>query len=171
MDIIDLVLATDMGAHFDIVSSFGGFLAGKGMQAKMSRRDDGLLSSNGREPREAAIDFSNEPGNARILILKVAMKLSDLGHCFLPWEEHMSWSERLKAEFFSQGDAEREQSLAVSPLMDRYEPGVSDHRNSAGFFQMFVMPMAELWVDAFPACMPMLKQGRANLERHQSFYT
>ena len=169
-EIVDLVLATDMAAHFDIVSSFGNRVAAKGMQSTLSRcNNSSEIQTTPKDVRVAAggINILCETPETRMLILKIAIKLSDLGHCFLPWEEHVTWCERLEAEFFTQGDFERGQDLKVSPLMDRRQPGVCDHRNSVGFFQMFVIPMLDLWVDVFPACMPISKQGRANLEMHQ----
>ena len=159
MEIIELVLATDMSAHFGIISKFGGFVASsKGIQNTISQHD---------ETGKSFVKFVNESSDTRMLILKVAMKLSDLGHCFLPWEEHMAWCKRLEAEFFTQGDAEMKESLEVSPLMDRRALGVCDHGNSVGFFQMFVIPMLKLWVELFPRCKPILKQFRDNLEQHR----
>ena len=162
-DIIEMVLATDMSAHFDIVSSFGNVVAAKGVEGTICQSSDKAEDTSICD----SFDFLREPHATRILILKVAIKLSDLGHCLLPWEEHMSWCERLEAEFFTQGDAERNESLDVSPLMDRNDSGVCDHHNSVGFFQMFVIPMLELWTDLFPTCTPILKQASANLEEHQ----
>ena len=159
--IIEMVLATDMGSHFDIISSFASMMAAKGVKGTIdeANKDKSIFGS---------FDFLSESCATRILILKVAIKLADLGHCLLPWEEHLSWCERLEAEFFTQGDAERSESLHISPLMDRDHPGVCDHRNSVGFFQMFVIPMLELWTGLFPSCTPILKQATANLEAHKS---
>ena len=47
------------------------------------------------------------------------MKSTDLGHWALPNHLHVEWVNRLQAEFFAQGDREREAKLTVSPLMDR----------------------------------------------------
>ena len=168
-EIIELVLATDMAAHFNIMSSFGSLVAAKGMQSAISRCN-GEAQKTLKDAGMGGIDILSEPPETRMLILKVAIKVSDLGHCCLSWEEHIAWCERLEAEFFTQGDFERVEALNVSPLMNRHQPGVCDHRNSVGFFQMFVIPMLDLWVDVFPACMPILKQGRANLDMHQSCF-
>jgi len=168
LQVIDLVLATDMSNHFSLVSSFGAMVATKRAETTLSSlKEISLLATTMQlSPAAKPTHFFAEKFETRMLILKIAMKISDLGHCFLAWEEHMSWCERLEAEFFSQGDAECDASLAVSPLMDRRRPGVSNHGNSVGFFQTFAIPMLELWVEIFPHCLPILKLARSNLDEH-----
>ena len=168
LQVIDLVLATDMSNHFDLVSNFGAIVAAKRVEATLSSLGEVVdffavtESSLVMKPKH----FFAEKYETRMLLLKIAIKISDVGHCFLEWEDHISWCERLEAEFFLQGDAECGASLVVSPLMDRRRPGVSNHGNSVGFFQTFVIPMLELWVEMFPHCSPVLKQARANLDEH-----
>jgi calcium/calmodulin-dependent 3',5'-cyclic nucleotide phosphodiesterase len=169
LHVIDLVLATDMSNLFSLVSSFGAMVAAKRAETTLSSlKEISPLDTTTVQLSPAArpTQFFAEKFETRMLILKIAMKISDLGHCFLAWEEHMSWCDRLEAEFFSQGDAECDASLAVSPLMDRRRPGVSNHGNSVGFFQTFPIPMLELWIEIFPHCSPILKLARSNLDEH-----
>ena len=44
--------------------------------------------------------FFAEKYETRMLILKIAITISDVKHCFLEWEDNMSWCEQLEAEFF-----------------------------------------------------------------------
>ena len=169
MEFIELVLATDMSSHFDLMSSFGTLVAAKDAESTLSCIDGennlvGVGSPKGLENRS----FLDEKYETRMLVLKIAIKLSDLGHCYLPWGEHMGWCNRLEAEFFFQGDVEKQASLDVSPLMDRQRPGVSNHRNSVGFFNFFTIPMLEQWVRLYPSCEPLIEEARANLARHRS---
>jgi hypothetical protein len=170
-DIVDLVLSTDMSRHFDLVSSFRTMVTSKQAAKSVLSKSkiDPLLPLHLR-PRQQRTSlykhFFDETPEARMLILKIALKLSDLGHCYLGWEEHTTWCKRLELEFFLQGDVEKEACLDVSPLMDRRKPGVSNHKNSVGFFRAFVLPMLEPWVDLFPSCTPLLEQANANLNQH-----
>jgi hypothetical protein len=59
----------------------------------------------------------------RMLTLKMAMKVADIGHCFTRLDQHQAWVGRLAEEFFKQGDSEREKGRKPSPLMDRDLPG------------------------------------------------
>jgi hypothetical protein len=168
LEVIDLVLATDMSNHFDLVSSLGGVVAAKRAEATLSSFREFDLTKLDSSPSGYCKPFVAEKYETKMLLLKIAIKLSDLGHCLLRWEEHMSWCDRLEAEFFSQGDAEIKASLTITPLMDRRRPGVSNHGNSVGFFQTFVIPMLEPWVELYPNCKPILTQARANLEEHRN---
>ena len=168
MEIIELVLATDMSNHFDLMSSFGNIVAAKSAESKLSSLGELNLTELDSSTVLAKKSFLDEEYETRMLLLKIAMKLSDLAHCSLPWGQHMNWCNRLETEFFLQGDFERREALDVSPLMDRQRPGVSNHRNSVGFFKMFVIPMLEQWVRLYPSCKLVIMQARQNLARHRS---
>lgn len=58
-------------------------------------------------------------------VLQVVLKCADLGHLTCPWAVHRRWVHRLQAEFFLQGDKEREAGLPVSPLMDCNKMGIT----------------------------------------------
>ena len=169
MEIIELVLATDMSNHFDLMSSFGNIVAANSAESKLSSLGElNRLTELDSSTVLAKKSFLDEEYETRMLLLKIAMKLSDLAHCSLPWDQHMDWCHRLETEFFLQGDFERREALDVSPLMDRQRPGVSNHRNSVGFFKMFVIPMLEQWVRLYPSCKLVIMQARQNLARHRS---
>ena len=50
---------------------------------------------------------------------QVALKVADLGHTAATERVHLDWTKRLEAEFYTQGDRERDLGLKISPLMDR----------------------------------------------------
>ena len=158
-DIVDIVLASDMVNHFDVLSSFKSTVSS-------TKGSKGNGSPGTEATAKLFCDIHLEQRETRMAVLKLAIKIADLGHCYLPWAEHVQWVERLEEEFFTQGDIEWMETSMISPMMDRSEPGVGDHGNSVGFYKLFVMPMLETWTKVFPLCSPFLEQARSNMEHH-----
>lgn len=91
---IELILATDMRVHFELVNSF-------------------KLLRNCQE-------FSPWTEEAsRLLTLKLVVKAADLCHGACEWSVHQQLSMAVNEEFFAQGDAEERLGLPKSPLCDR----------------------------------------------------
>mmetsp|Transcript_91363 Transcript_91363/g.258048 ORF Transcript_91363/g.258048 Transcript_91363/m.258048 type:complete len:892 (-) Transcript_91363:132-2807(-) len=114
--VIDLILATDMTSHFDFLGRF--------------------------RIRASSADFAPE-ANAkdRQLVTQCYVKAADLGHAALPWEMHERWALRLLAEFYEQGDEERNLGLSVSPMCER-SGNVNEFRESQkGFLQFVILPL------------------------------
>jgi len=143
--IINFVLATDMSSHFDLVGNAKNTLVG------LIKPDKG-------------IDFFELEPKQQDSILKLALKVADIGHCATPLPQHIRWVERLQKEFFAQGDMERMNAITISPLMDRTKSGPCKGRNQVGFFEVIVIPLYKLWVLMFPTCKPLLHQVSKNLE-------
>lgn len=97
--IIDMVLATDLGVHFEFIGHFKNAL-----------------------PR-LMTERNTDAG--KLMILKMALKCSDIAHSAKTLELHTRWSWRIIEEFFRQGDQERALGLTVSPFMDRHMPNVA----------------------------------------------
>ena len=76
--VVKLVLATDLAAHFGFVE-------------KLKLRGEGGAASN--------VD--------NIVAMKIAIKISDIGHCAKELQLHLKWSEAITEEFYRQGDLER----------------------------------------------------------------
>merc|ERR1719262_1742578 len=93
------------------------------------------------------------------------MKCADLGHLALTWDQHLTWVERLEAEFFAQGDREKALGLPVSFLMDRDKPGASD--TQIGFFNFVVLPLFRTLAHGAPGTRPMLEAVEENYVRWQ----
>eukprot|EP00741_Cyanophora_paradoxa_P000944 tig00000448_g912.t1 len=158
--VIDMVLATDMGQHFvpefEILGTFkrrtaaGAFGQPVGPDAPVS------------EPPLARED-------ARLL-LQVALKACDIGHASKPLPLHIAWSHRVNAEFFSQGDKERELGIPVSPFMDR--TGDTRERlpkSQIGFVDFVVSPLVTSVAALVPALGDSLVRNlRTNYEHWQA---
>jgi len=110
--------------------------------------------------REAFVTSSAVEG---LLLLKLAMKCSDLGHTTLQWGLHSQWVRRIEQEFFLQGDKEREAGLPISFLMDRFKPGAT--ATQVGFFDAVVLPLFRLLAQAAPGAARALAAVEANYRR------
>ncbi len=115
--VVELVLATDLGMHFDIISQFKSAVQG-GQIVKTSDK-------------------------SRLLINKMALKCGDLGHSAKQLTLHKRWTDRITEEFFQQGDDERKKGLTISPFMDRHKPNVP--QSQVGFLDFLVIPMFTVW--------------------------
>ncbi|EKX74377.1 3'5'-cyclic nucleotide phosphodiesterase family protein [Theileria equi strain WA] len=91
--LIELILATDMEDHFEIVSKFS-------------------LRKNSPE-------FSKDDEEDLDLISKVLIKAADLSSGIVSWDESFEWSQRILYEFYDQGDEEIRLGLPVGALCDR----------------------------------------------------
>lgn len=69
------------------------------------------------------------------------LQCADIGHCTLPYRQHLYWVTCLQDEFFQQGDMEKELKMSVSPLMDRSLPGPLNRENQIGFLDVIVLPL------------------------------
>lgn len=102
--LINVVLATDMANHFDILSKFKSTFMGSAVDAT----DEERMQPNME------------------LILQMVIKCADLGHCTMMRKTHLFWSKCLEEEFFLQGDQEKATGTKpseLSPLTDRDQLG------------------------------------------------
>lgn len=136
--VIDLVLATDLQQHFDLVGSLRTRMASKSIN--VNNNDDLMLH------------------------LKLAIKVSDLGHCAKHVGIHQNWTGRIMEEFFMQGDREKAAGLPISAFMDR-ETTVKA-KSQRGFFDFLVQPLFSVWVDAVPDHMHILELLKENRGRY-----
>ena len=113
--IIDMILETDMAKHFDALGKF---------------RTKALFEN---------YDLSNFEDKS--LLLKMALKCADIGHCCKSWDLHYQWSLKIQEEFFLQGDLEREKSLPISMACDRETTEINS--SQAGFLKVICEPLFE----------------------------
>lgn len=140
--IIEAILATDPTHHFPFVEKLSARL-GKGPIRKYSEvlQNDEWKSANKSD---------------RTLLLQGFVHLWDVGNGFRPWDTYKEMVASLEEEFFAQGDAEREEGLPITALMDR-----SKDRLVAGqdfFLGKLVLPLYDLYAN-------FMKQDLADLFR------
>jgi len=85
------------------------------------------------------------PEELMIFKLQFAMKCADLSHCARKFSSHYVFVEKLKAEFYRQGDKERELKLPVSAGMDRAEDICQIAWSQEYFLSNFILPMYNAW--------------------------
>jgi len=92
--IIELVLATDLSQHNQLLSSFS---------EKILKNEN--------------IDVNDE--STKDLILKIIIKFADVSNPSKAWSIYTYWFERIMTEFYRQGDHEKEHGIKISDNMDR----------------------------------------------------
>eukprot|EP00899_Mesostigma_viride_P006925 jgi/Mesvir1/16233/Mv08486-RA.2 len=93
---IEMVLATDLKRHFALLDKF------KTRLLTLSEKP-----------------WDSESESDRLLLLRMAIKVSDLGHTCKALPLHQQWTALIVEEFYTQGDAERAAQVDISPFMDR----------------------------------------------------
>ena len=113
-DVIDMILATDMGKHFELLGQF---------KVKYLSTD--------------LHDMSN--GEVRLDLFKLMIKAADVGHAAKSTELHESWCNLVIQEFYEQGDMEKLLGLPLSMYCDRENTDVS--KSQLGFIRNIVLPL------------------------------
>eukprot|EP00960_Hanusia_phi_P014847 439569-Hanusia_phi.AAC.3 len=117
----DLVLHTDLSLHNKIIDRLE--------KAKAHTKNMDLSDPEDRK-----------------FTLQTLLHAADLSNPCKPWNIHVQWTHAILAEFFSQGDLERQMGLEVIPMLDR---NVSCGRTAQkNFFIGFVRPLFHLCADA-----------------------
>ena len=109
--LVDLVLATDLASHFDILAVW--------------------------KRKESVLDLSKDED--KLLVMQMILKSGDLGHPSRVRQLHLTWSELITEEFFQQGDRERKNGMNVSAMMDRHTCNIVT--SQIGFISFLVLPI------------------------------
>ncbi|QDZ18091.1 3'5'-cyclic nucleotide phosphodiesterase [Chloropicon primus] len=145
--VIELVLATDMGNHFDLISRFN------------STYDDSE-EFEGEPQSRFALDLEDQADKE--LILKIAMKVCDIAHSTKNEELHVKWSSSMQKEFFEQGDKERHLGLPIGPLMDRDQTKEQLAHSQSGFLEFVCQPLYDAWCKFAPEYEFVIQNLEAN---------
>ena len=132
---IACVLATDMSRHFADIGKF--------------------------KSRTAAEDF--EPaGKDKELVMTELFHLADISNPTKPWSLCRRWTDLLFAEFFSQGDQERDLGNTISYLMDRTIVNVA--KSQLGFLDVIIAPA----YSAASSILPLLEKNIFNIDSNKA---
>ncbi|XP_027564020.1 cAMP-specific 3',5'-cyclic phosphodiesterase 4D-like isoform X1 [Neopelma chrysocephalum] len=102
--VIDMVLATDMSKHMNLLADL------KTMVETKKVTSLGVLLLD---------NYSD-----RIQVLQNMVHCADLSNPTKPLELYRQWTNRIMVEFFHQGDREREKGMEISPMCDKHTASV-----------------------------------------------
>ncbi|XP_006765829.1 PREDICTED: cAMP-specific 3',5'-cyclic phosphodiesterase 4A isoform X1 [Myotis davidii] len=123
--VIDMVLATDMSKHMTLLADL------KTMVETKKVTSSGVLLLD---------NYSD-----RIQVLRNMVHCADLSNPTKPLDLYRQWTDRIMAEFFQQGDRERERGMEISPMCDKHTASVE--KSQVGFIDYIVHPLWETWAD------------------------
>lgn len=116
--IVEIVLATDMACHSDLVKEFTALATVWGA------------------------DLAKWEGECRLTALKFVLHACDLSNPARPQSISVQWADRILNEFWAQGDRERTLGLPVSPLCDKTTCNVPKCQKA--FLEHIVTPVYEI---------------------------
>ncbi|MBN3316562.1 PDE4D phosphodiesterase, partial [Atractosteus spatula] len=138
--VIDIVLATDMSKHMNLLADL------KTMVETKKVTSSGVLLLD---------NYSD-----RIQVLQNMVHCADLSNPTKPLQLYRQWTDRIMEEFFSQGDRE-------SPMCDKHNASVE--KSQVGFIDYIVHPLWETWADlVHPDAQDILDTLEDNREWYQS---
>ncbi|KAJ7988171.1 hypothetical protein DPEC_G00320840 [Dallia pectoralis] len=145
--VIDIVLATDMSKHMNLLADL------KTMVETKKVTSSGVL----------LLDNYND----RIQVLQNMVHCADLSNPTKPLQLYRQWTDRIMDEFFSQGDRERERGMEISAMCDKHNASVQ--KSQVGFIDYIVHPLWETWADlVHPDAQDILDTLEDNREWYQS---
>ncbi|EDM10324.1 rCG44727, isoform CRA_h [Rattus norvegicus] len=144
---IDIVLATDMSKHMNLLADL------KTMVETKKVTSSGVLLLD---------NYSD-----RIQVLQNMVHCADLSNPTKPLQLYRQWTDRIMEEFFRQGDRERERGMEISPMCDKHNASVE--KSQVGFIDYIVHPLWETWADlVHPDAQDILDTLEDNREWYQS---
>ncbi|NXY23648.1 PDE4D phosphodiesterase, partial [Atrichornis clamosus] len=169
--VIDMVLATDMSKHMNLLADL------KTMVETKKVTSLGVLLLD---------NYSD-----RIQVLQNMVHCADLSNPTKPLELYRQWTDRIMVEFFHQGDREREKGMEISPMCDKHtasveksqvgwqpedgagdtglDGGLSSASPQVGFIDFIAHPLWETWADlVHPDAQELLDTLEDNREWYQS---
>ncbi|CAL1532200.1 unnamed protein product [Lymnaea stagnalis] len=145
--VIDMVLATDMSKHMTLLADLKTMV-----ETKKVAGSGVLLLDNYQD---------------RIQVLQNMVHCADLSNPTKPLDIYKTWVDRVMAEFFRQGDLERQQGLDISPMCDRHTATIE--KSQVGFIDYIVHPLWETWADlVYPDAQEILDTLEDNRDWYHS---
>mmetsp|Transcript_44244 Transcript_44244/g.109960 ORF Transcript_44244/g.109960 Transcript_44244/m.109960 type:complete len:465 (+) Transcript_44244:470-1864(+) len=159
---IAMVLATDLAVNFQVLNSFKQMLEEKALAASARKARRGRWTAGEEESKRPrgtrTTTISSSPGSEqaeepegwmvetftaaeKLLVLKMLLKVSDIGNVTKGKGYCIEWTHRVTEEFLAQGDLEGELQLPVTPFMDR--KSANTPKQQLGFYNFIAKPMFE----------------------------
>eukprot|EP00899_Mesostigma_viride_P013194 jgi/Mesvir1/21876/Mv04251-RA.1 len=143
--VVQMVLATDLKSHFELVERF---------KTRLAK----LRAAKAALPGKMALKESDW-----MLLLSIYLKVADIGHLTKSHDMHVRWVDAVMQEFFRQGEEEKRRGLPVSPFMDKASCNLP--KAQVGFFSFIGMPLLQTAASFSPGTFqPLLNQATKNME-------
>ena len=137
-----MVLATDMTKHFADISKLKSRIQATGKERnKINKLICEILFAM------IGLDFEIE-GKDKKLFMESIIHSSDVSNPIRPWKVCFQWTTKVMAEFWAQGDQEKQLNLPVTYLCDRCETNTA--KSQQGFIDFIVKPLFELMANVIP---------------------
>jgi len=132
------ILHTDNVHHFSLVQ-----------EAEMiyQLHSDALHSD--AEAHTDLFDRLSREKKAKQQVMNLFLHSADVSNPCKPWEQCYDWAMRCLAEFFNQGDKEKQLGIPMQPLNDRTK--VNKPFSQIGFIQFMIVPLEAAKTRLFPA--------------------
>jgi cAMP-specific phosphodiesterase 4 len=137
--VIQLILHTDMSKHQHSMNSLRNFI----------------------DNDEHQDDLTPE---SKLVLLSCIMHAADVSNPVKPRPLMLKWTKMVIAEFWDQGDAERQLDLPISPLCDRVSGAATVPQGQLGFIQFIVRPLFDALAEVIP------EVGQTPLEDNVAFW-
>ena len=148
---IGFVLATDMVFHFKQFE-----------YVKNLIKDYGIEKGKNREKM---VENNEKLNDLQQQFLEIIVHACDISNPTKPFHLYTFWAEKVVAEFFRQGDKEKELGLKVSVNCDRLTTSLP--QSQIGFMNFIVGPFFISFVDIFPELSFLTDNVKDNTERYK----
>jgi hypothetical protein len=135
--IITLILATDLGRHFEYLGKY----------------QTQLVRPNGEK-------FAPKTPDEMKLMLSIFIKASDVSNIAKAMPLYLQWTDRIMEEFFKQGDYEKSIGVSVSPFCSR---DTKYAKCQIGFANFITLPLFETLAhfdSSFQICLDLLQGNK-----------
>jgi hypothetical protein len=146
------ILSTDMSNHQKVLTNIKNYASefniqnGKNFESIFNKNE----LKNNFEHQQNFFDFF--------------LHCSDISNAAKPNKTSIIWTQKVYAEFFKQGDLEKEQKLPVSLLCDRDTTDIN--KAMVGFISFVIKPTFEILINIVPE----IRMYRENLNKNLIFY-
>jgi len=144
-DIISIILATDNAEHFAQLGALGQKVAAARARAELDETvsetpegDDG--DDDAPAGTSAPVLDLSEDSAARLLVKGLALHAADVSNPAKRFDTAAIWADRVRAEFYEQGDEERRRGLPIAPGFDRHSE-IPMGKFQLGFIKAIVQPL------------------------------
>jgi hypothetical protein len=181
----ELILATDMQYHFDLLDRFSDLVEAlptiddncgnsancvelectiPATLAPVSTGQEhpckGTITRNRSSSLSVLPDKEILTKQQRQVIVNVLLHAADISNTVRPWQNAKAWSELVVHEFFRQGDKEKQLCLPISPNMNREQS--NQPQISIGFGDLVAEPFFTVLHEMYPAMATFLENIRTN---------